>query len=396
MRLSPFVLLLFLASSKHLGFARHVRTHDSSFVPDYFLRVSYTQVAVACRDRFSAVVNGSTPGPALRLQENRTTWIRVHNDFQNDNLTIHWHGLSQSVAPFSDGTPQVSQWPIPPSYFFDYEIRPQIGEAGTYFYHSHVDFQAVSAAGPLIVEEASGRPPYQHDGERIFFLSELFNKMDEEIMAGLTAPSTEFIWSGETEQLLVNGNGFPAHNNNNETQTAAPFGIFPNGTTPSCHAEVTKVRPSTTYRFRAIGGVGLSLVSYMFEDHDNLTVIAADGSYTKPADADGRIQTGSGQRLDYLFTTKSEAELKQLGKTNFWIQMETRYRPVNITSYAILSYTDCAGCDTNTPNAPPSTPPLTITNEVQNWLEYTLESLTPNNFPPSSEVNRTSASAALN
>jgi hypothetical protein len=31
--------------------------------------------------------------------------------------------MAVAVSPFSDGTPQASQWPIPPSHFFDYEIN---------------------------------------------------------------------------------------------------------------------------------------------------------------------------------------------------------------------------------------------------------------------------------
>jgi hypothetical protein len=57
-----------------------------------------------------------------------------------------------AVSPFSDGTPGASQWPIPPNHYFDYELEIGVGYAGTYFYHSHIGFQAVTAAGPLVVE----------------------------------------------------------------------------------------------------------------------------------------------------------------------------------------------------------------------------------------------------
>jgi L-ascorbate oxidase len=56
-----------------------------------------------------------------------------------------------ATAPFSDGTPQAAQWPIPPLHYFDYELHVPKGMAGTYFYHSHVGFQAISVTGPLIV-----------------------------------------------------------------------------------------------------------------------------------------------------------------------------------------------------------------------------------------------------
>jgi L-ascorbate oxidase len=80
----------------------------------------------------STLVNGSTPGPTLRLQAGKTSWIRVYNI-----IAQQWHGLSQRTADFSDGTPSASQWPIAPLHFFDYEIHPELNDSGTYFYHSH-------------------------------------------------------------------------------------------------------------------------------------------------------------------------------------------------------------------------------------------------------------------
>ena len=58
-----------------------------------------------------------------------------------------------ATAPFSDGTPAAAQWPIPPLYWFDYELHVPYGMAGTYFYHSHVGFQAITVTGPLTVKK---------------------------------------------------------------------------------------------------------------------------------------------------------------------------------------------------------------------------------------------------
>ena len=77
---------------------------------------------------------------------------------------------------------------------FTDEVRPDVGDAGTYFYHSHVDFQAATTAGPLVVQEASGSPPYTYDEERILFVSELYNKTDSIIVDGLSAPTSGYQW----------------------------------------------------------------------------------------------------------------------------------------------------------------------------------------------------------
>lgn len=162
-----------------------------------------------------------------------------------------------AVSPFSDGTPQASQWPIPPSHFFDYEIHIPKGMGGTFFYHSHVDFQAVSAAGPLIVDE--GRPPYQYDDEKIIFLSDVFQKTDQAIVTGLT--SNPFVWSGEPAMVLINGKG----------------GGVSNGTSCNASLSVIDVEPGKTYRLRFIGGTAITFASIAIEGHDDLTVIEADG-----------------------------------------------------------------------------------------------------------------------
>ncbi|KAI9735469.1 MAG: hypothetical protein M1818_006475 [Claussenomyces sp. TS43310] len=299
----------------------------------------------------------------------------------------HWHGLSQSTAPFSDGTPQASQWPIKPGEYFDYEIKPNIGEAGTYFYHSHVGFQAVSAAGPLIVEEQLNKlPPFAYDDERIVFISELFNKTDSMVENELLEPLSVVKWTGEAETILVNGNSFLGLDGN-DSQTPEPWTKSEPPVVSTCGPEVIQVEPGKTYRMRMIGGSALNLVSLGFEDHPELSVMAADGRYTKLAYTD-RIQIAGGQRYDFLLRTKTEDELRRLGKTAFWVQLEGRYRPINVTSYALLSYTSDLAFNQTTALAPPAKAPLTIPNTIQNWLEYTLEPLEPNGFPSADKVNR--------
>lgn len=162
-----------------------------------------------------------------------------------------------AVSPFSDGTPQASQWPIPPAHFFDYEINIPEEMAGTYFYHSHVGFQAVSAAGPLIVDEKS--PPYNYDAEKIIFLSDVFRKTNEAIESGLR--SNPFSFSGESAMVMVNGKG----------------GGVTNGTFCNASLSTIDVKAGKTYRLRFIGGTALSFTSIAIEGHENLTVIEADG-----------------------------------------------------------------------------------------------------------------------
>jgi hypothetical protein len=86
--------MLFLAVSALLAcwsvpgaFALTVR-HDHTFTPDHILRVTNENVDIACDQHLSVVVNGSTPGPALRLAPGAASWIRVYNDVEDQNLTM--------------------------------------------------------------------------------------------------------------------------------------------------------------------------------------------------------------------------------------------------------------------------------------------------------------------
>ena len=66
----------------------HPQCHDHSFVPDHVLRLTYENMSIGCQTRPSVVVNGSLPGPELRLKPGKTSWIRVYNDMTEFNATI--------------------------------------------------------------------------------------------------------------------------------------------------------------------------------------------------------------------------------------------------------------------------------------------------------------------
>ncbi|KAH7305099.1 putative laccase [Rhexocercosporidium sp. MPI-PUGE-AT-0058] len=338
--------------------------HDETFVPDAILRITEGKLAQSCYpSKTTVLVNGTSPGPALTIKQGYTYWIRVYNDMPANNLTMHWHGLSMAVSPFSDGTPLASQWPIPAGRFFDYEIHVPRGMAGTYFYHSHVGFQAVSCAGPLIVEE--NVIPYKYDEEKIVFLQDVFTKNDSTIEAGLIA--SPLAWSGETSMILVNGKGAGSAN----------------GT--ACNASLASidVEPGKTYRLRFIGSTALTLASLAIEGHD-MAIIEADASYTELYNT-SFLQISTGQRYSVLLTTKSNPE-----KSTYYMQIESRERPTLTRSFAVLNY----GIPSPpTIFYPPPSPPLTLPNITRGFLDYDLKPHHGNKhmarMPTAAEVTRT-------
>lgn len=64
-------------------------THDASFVPDAILRVTHENASISCYPEKKAfLVNGTAPGPELRIPAGKTVWIRVYNDMDDHNLTM--------------------------------------------------------------------------------------------------------------------------------------------------------------------------------------------------------------------------------------------------------------------------------------------------------------------
>jgi L-ascorbate oxidase len=188
---------------------------------------------------------------------------------------------------------------------------------------------------------------------------------------------------------LVNGHSYPAESAEQANTTPTSLWTKPPTEQQVCGPAIIEVDPEKTYRFRTIGGMALSLVLFSFESHEELTVISADGLSTQPAKTD-HIQAGPGQRFDFLLDTKSPAELEKLGRTWFWIQLQTALRPTEVTYYAILQYNyKLAGkTDVTIPSERPTTPPLAVPKDITNWLEYTLQPFSPTNFPANSEVSR--------
>ncbi|OYW46394.1 MAG: copper-binding protein [Sphingomonadales bacterium 12-68-11] len=118
-------------------------------------------------------INGTVPGPLLRLREGQTARLRVTNALTDrasgdDSTSIHWHGL---LVPFAmDGVPGISFPGIRAGETFDYAFP--IVQSGTYWYHSHSGYQEQDGVyGPIVIEPA-GAEPVAYDREHVLVLAD--------------------------------------------------------------------------------------------------------------------------------------------------------------------------------------------------------------------------------
>lgn len=86
---------------------------------DINLSIGDAHFSTGGRSGHAFAVNGTVPGPLIRLREGQDLRLHVTNNLDEDS-SIHWHGL---LLPFQfDGVPGVSFPGIKPGQTFTYEF----------------------------------------------------------------------------------------------------------------------------------------------------------------------------------------------------------------------------------------------------------------------------------
>ena len=103
---------------------------------------------------------GQAPGVELRCRQGERLRVRFINQL-SEPTTIHWHGIRLPID--MDGVPYISQLPVRPGEYFDYDfVCP---DAGSFWYHPHTassEQLGRGLVGPLVVEEREGNA-FRHE-----------------------------------------------------------------------------------------------------------------------------------------------------------------------------------------------------------------------------------------
>ncbi|MCH8082047.1 MAG: copper resistance system multicopper oxidase [Proteobacteria bacterium] len=131
------------------------------------LDINHTSLDIGGKDAHAITVNGTIPGPLIRLKEGQMTTMAVTNHLKEDT-SIHWHGIL--LPPGMDGVPGVSFAGIKPGETFTYKFP--VKQSGTYWYHSHSGLQEqLGHFGPLIIDPVEP-DPFSYDREYVVMLSD--------------------------------------------------------------------------------------------------------------------------------------------------------------------------------------------------------------------------------
>jgi len=167
---------------------------------DITLRIARQTMRVDGKVARAIGINGTIPGPLIRLREGQRARLTVVNELDEDS-SIHWHGL---ILPFHmDGVPGVSFPGIKPRSTFVYEFP--IVQAGTYWYHSHSGLQEqLGHYGPIVIDPKDA-DPIGYDREHVIVLSDHSRLSPEAIFRKLKVNPGHFNMQRQTLGGLLAG-----------------------------------------------------------------------------------------------------------------------------------------------------------------------------------------------
>ncbi len=257
---------------------------------DIHLTVDHAAWSIDGRRGHAVTVNGTIPGPLIRLKEGEHVRLSVTNKLEEDT-SIHWHGL---LVPFQfDGVPGVSFPGIKAGTTFTYEF-PLI-QAGTYWYHSHSGLQEqLGHYGPLVIDP-KGADPVAYDREHVIVLSDYSFLHPHKIFKRLKQQAGFFNFQKQTLAGLFAGQdqSFKERLHWSEMRmdptdisdvTGAAYTFLVNGHGPDDNWTAL-FKPGERVRLRFINAAAMTIFNVRLPGLP-LSVVQADGLNVRPVTVD--------------------------------------------------------------------------------------------------------------
>ena len=279
---------------------------------DLAISIAHRRFGVDGRIGHAVTMNGTIPGPLLRLKEGQNVRIAVRNELDEDT-SIHWHGV---LVPFQmDGVPGVSFPGIKPRSTFVYEFP--IKQSGTYWYHSHSGLQEqIGHYGPLIFDPAEP-DPVQYDREHVLLLSDwtfmhphmLFTRLKQD--SGFFNRNRRALadkMGGKPDPLSPADRKMFAEMRMDPTDisdvTAAAYTYLINGHSPA-ENWTGLFRPGERVRLRIINAATQTIFNLRIPGL-RMIVVSTDGINVQPVEVD-ELQIGNAETYDVIVVPEDRA-----------------------------------------------------------------------------------------
>jgi CopA family copper-resistance protein len=284
---------------------------------DIALRIAHQMMTFDGRNSHAIGLNGTVPGPLIRLREGQNVRLHVQNDLDEDS-SIHWHGL---LLPFQfDGVPGISFPGIKPRSTFVYEFP--IKQAGTYWYHSHSGLQEqLGLYGPIVIDPA-GEDPVRADREHVIVLSDhsplhphvIFKKLkqqagyfnhQQQTLAGLLKREDQPL----AERLMWGGMRMDPTDISDVT--GSTYSYLVNGYGPQDNWTAL-FQPGERVRLRVINASSMTTFNVRIPGLA-MTVVQADGLAVRPVTVD-EFQIAVAETYDVVVTPNTDAAFTIVGE----------------------------------------------------------------------------------
>jgi FtsP/CotA-like multicopper oxidase with cupredoxin domain len=285
---------------------------------DITLRIARQSLKVDGRPSRAIGINGTVPGPLIRLREGQPVRLHVQNALDEDS-SIHWHGLLLP-AQF-DGVPGVSFPGIPAHSTFTYEFP--IRQAGTYWYHSHSGFQEqLGLYGPIVIDPADA-DPVAFDREHVVVLSDHSRMAPETILRKLKQQPGYFNYHRQTLAGLLAGRGqslaerlewgaMRMDPTDIADVTGAVYTFLVNGHGPGDNWTAL-FTPGERVRLRVINASAMTTFNVRIPGLP-LTIVQADGNNVRPIEVD-EFQIGVAETYDVIVTPPDDRAYALIGES---------------------------------------------------------------------------------
>ena len=286
---------------------------------DITLRIARQTMRVDGKVSRAIGLNGTVPGPLVRLREGQNVRLSVINELEEDT-SIHWHGL---LLPFQmDGVPGVSFPGIKPRSTFVYEF-PVI-QSGTYWYHSHSGLQEqLGHYGPIVVDPKDA-DPIVSDREHVIVLSDHSQLSPEAIFRKMKVNPGHFNMQRQTLSGLLAGKDQPLKERidwgkmrMDPTDIAdtngSTYDFLVNGHGPKDNWTAL-FNPGERVRLRIINASAMSIFNVRIPGL-RLTVVQADGLNVRPVEVD-EFQIAVAETYDVIVTPTDERAYTLVAEAN--------------------------------------------------------------------------------
>ena len=216
--------------------------------------------------------NRQVPGPRIRVTEGDRIRMIVKNNLP-EPTSVHWHGM---ILPNQmDGPAEITQPPIEPGQTYTYEFTTQ--QAGTYFYHSHLEpdrQQGLGMYGALIIDPKDSTSAPAYDMEYTIQIQEWLER------EGYTFPAM-LMEGGLPNFFTINGKAYPS-------------------------TDTVQMRVGQKLLLRFIGSSN-NFIHPMHVHGGPFTIVATDGN---PVPQSAQIEkdtvnVGPGERYDVIWTARN-------------------------------------------------------------------------------------------